>query len=356
MTDESDEGKGAGELILYRTEDGRDEIQLRLADGSVWLTQAEIAALFETTPQNITQHLKAVFAEGELSEEATCKQDLQVRREGARAVTRKTRLYNLKAILAVGYRVRSPRGAQFRRWATEALNEYLVKGFVMNDERLKEPGGWDYFDELLERIRDIRASEKRFYQKVRDLFAETSADYDAKSDTAKTFFATIQNKLIFAVTGQTAAELIVARADPERPNMSLTSWKGSRVRKGDVTISKNYLSADEIGELNLLTTAFLDFAELRARNRQPTTMTQWVEQTDRFVAFNERGVLQGAGRVSHAEMARIAHERFTAFEASRKAAEAEEAERSAMDELEALEKEALRLTPPARKGSKRRRS
>ncbi len=165
MNDEVDEGKGEGELILYRTEDGRDEIQLRLADGSVWLTQAEIAALFESTPQNITQHLKSIFAEGELSEEATCKQDLQVRQEGGRSVSRRTRLYNLKAILAVGFRVRSPRGAQFRRWATETLNDYLVKGFVMNDERLKEPGGWDYFDELLERIRDIRASEKRFYQK-----------------------------------------------------------------------------------------------------------------------------------------------------------------------------------------------
>jgi hypothetical protein len=356
MIDEAGEGHGAGELILYRTEDGRDEIQLRLADGSVWLTQAEIAALFETTPQNITQHLKAIFAEGELSEEATCKQDLQVRQEGGRAVTRKTRLYNLKAILAVGYRVRSPRGAQFRRWATEALNDYLVKGFVMNDERLKEPGGWDYFDELLERIRDIRASEKRFYQKVRDLFAETSADYDAKSDTAKTFFATIQNKLIYAVAGQTAAELIVARADPGQPNMALTSWKGKRVRKADVTVSKNYLSAGEISELNLLTTAFLDFAELRARNRQPTTMAQWVDQTDRFVAFNERRVLGGLGRVSHVEMERIAHERFATFEAARKAAETEAAERAAMDDLEALEKEARRLTPPARKGKKPRRS
>lgn len=202
----SDEGKGEGELILYRTDDGRDAIQLRLADGSVWLTQAEMAALFDTTPQNVTQHLKSIFADGELVEEATCKQSLQVRREGEREVKRKARLYNLKAILAVGYRVRSPRGVQFRRWATEVLNEYLVKGFAMNDERLKNPGGWDYFNELLERIRDIRASETRFYQKVRDLFAQTSADYDPKSETAHAFFATIQNKLVFAATGQTAAE------------------------------------------------------------------------------------------------------------------------------------------------------
>ena len=198
-------GKGEGELIIYRTEDGRDTVQLRLVDGTVWLTQAEIALLFETTPQNITQHLSAVYEQGELTLEATCKQSLQVRTEGDRRVQRTTKLYNLNAILAVGYRVRSTRGAQFRRWATEVLNDYLVKGFVMNDERLKNPGGIDYFDELLERIRDIRASEQRFYQKVRDLFAATSADYDPKNDTAKTFFATIQNKLVFAITGMTAA-------------------------------------------------------------------------------------------------------------------------------------------------------
>ncbi|MCG6204601.1 virulence RhuM family protein [Rhodopseudomonas sp. HC1] len=218
-------------------------MQLRLVDGTVWLTQAEIALLFETTPQNITQHLSAIYQQGELTPEATCKQSLQVRLEGERQVRRTTNLYNLAAILAVGYRVRSARGVQFRRWATEVLNDYLVKGFVMNDERLKDPAGFDYFDELLERIRDIRASEKRFYQKVRDLFAATSADYDPKAATAKTFFASIQNKLVFAITGTTAAELIVARADPSRPNMALTSWKGERVRKGDVTISKNYLTA-----------------------------------------------------------------------------------------------------------------
>lgn len=353
MTEDAEESNGEGELILYRTEDGRDEIQLRLAEGSVWLTQAEIAMLFETTPQNITQHLKAIFSEGELSEEATCKQDLQVRQEGARAVTRKTRLYNLKAILAVGFRVRSPRGTQFRRWATETLDEYLVKGFVMNDERLKDPGGWDYFDELLERIRDIRASEKRFYQKVRDLFADTSADYDPKSDTAKTFFATIQNKLIYAVTGQTAAELIVARADPAQPNMSLTNWKGKRVRKGDVTISKNYLTADELDTLNRLVTGFLEFAELRAKNRQTTTMAEWVTQTDRFVTFNERELLAGPGRVSHEEMEHIAHERYKAFEANCKAAEAEEAEREAIADLEKLEAETRRLKRPRKKPAKR---
>jgi len=347
------QGKGEGELIIYRTEDGADEIQLRLVEGSVWLTQAEIGALFETTPQNITQHIRSIYAEGELIEEGTCKQLLQVRQEGARQVRRTTKLYNLKIILAVGYRVRSPRGTQFRRWATTALEEYLVKGFVINDERLKEPGGWDYFDELLERIRDIRASEKRFYQKVRDLFAQTSVDYDKDSDVAQTFFAAIQNKLVFAVTGMTAAELIVARADPSKPNMALTSWKGERVRKGDVTTSKNYLSNDEISELNLLTTSFLDFAELRARNRQETRMADWIVQTDRFVAFNERSVLQGAGRVSHVKMEQIAHERYDTFDTQRRSAEAEAAEREAIQELAGIEEQARRLPKPSAPRKKR---
>lgn len=347
-----EDAKGEGEVIIYRTDDGADELQLRLVDGTVWLTQAEIGKLFETTPQNITQHIRAVYGDGELFEEATCKQVLQVRQEGARQVRRNTRLYDLKVILAVGYRVRSPRGTQFRRWATETLNEYLVKGFVMNDERLKDPA-WDYFDELLERIRDIRASEKRFYQKVRDLFAATSSDYDKSSDTAQTFFATIQNKLVYAVTGKTAPELVLARADASKPNMALTSWKGERVRKGDVTISKNYLSADEVDTLNRLVTGFLEFAELRAKNRQPTTMQDWVVQTDRFVAFNERAVLQGAGSVSHTRMEMIAHERYEDFDQMRRQAEAEAADREALAELEKIEDEARRLPKPATKSRRR---
>jgi hypothetical protein len=339
----NDSSQGQGSLILYRTDDGTDELQLRLVDGTVWLTQAEIATLFDTTKQNVSLHLKTIFADDELSEGAVVKDSLTTAADGKNY---KTSLYNLKAILAVGYRVRSPRGSQFRRWASEVLSDYLIKGFVMNDERLKEPGGLDYFDELLERIRDIRASEKRFYQKVRDLFAMTSADYDAKTDAAKTFFATIQNKLVFAATGQTAAELIVARADPDKPNMALTSWKGGRVRKGDIAISKNYLSADELSELNLLTTSFLDFAELRARNRQQTTMADWVAQTDRFVAFNERGVLQGAGRVSHTRMEQIVGERYDTFDAARRAAETEAAEREALAELSEIETQAKRLPKP----------
>lgn len=226
-----------GELILYTLDDGSAAIQLRAEGGTVWLTQAEIAALFDTTPQNITQHTKAIYAEGELSEGATCKELLQVRQEGGRAVNRSLKHYNLDMILAVGYRVRSPRGTQFRQWATTHLREYLVKGFVLDDARLKEPGGWDYFDELLARIRDIRASEKRFYQKIRDIYA-TAVDYDSRSEAAQLFFKKVQNKMLWAVTGHTAPELIAGRADPALPNMGLTTWAGGRVRKQDVTIAK----------------------------------------------------------------------------------------------------------------------
>jgi hypothetical protein len=333
-----------GELILYRTEDGREAIRLRVVDGTVWLTQAEIAVLFDTTPQNVTQHLGGIFADGELDETATCKDLLQVQQEGTRSVRRTLKVYHLDAILAVGYRVRSPRGSQFRRWATTVLREFLVKGFVLDDARLKEPGGFDYFDELLRRIRDIRASEKRFYQKVRDLFKASSVDYDGSAETAKVFFATIQNKLVFAVTGQTAAELIVARADPARANMALTAWAGDRVRRTDVTVSKNYLDAAEIESLNRLTTMFLDFAEDRASRRQETRMADWIAQTDRFLAFNERDVLKGKGRMSHEQMTEIAHARFDAFDAGRRAAEAVEAEQEAAEDLAQLEAEARRLT------------
>lgn len=217
------------ELILYTTEDGRASVHLRAEEGTVWLTQQEMAELFATSPQNITQHIKAIVDEGELQLEATCKDYLQVRKEGEREVRRNLKHYNLEMILAVGYRVRSPRGTQFRQWATAHLAEFLVKGFVMNDERLKNPGGWDYFDELLARIRDIRASEKRFYQKVRDLFA-LSSDYRKDDSAAQLFFAEVQNKLLYAVTQKTAAEIVVDRADPSAPNMALTTWKGGRVR------------------------------------------------------------------------------------------------------------------------------
>jgi hypothetical protein len=325
-----------GELVLYRTQDGLTEIQLRAIDGAVWLTQAEMAELFETSPQAITQLIKSIYREGELAEVATCKEFLQVRSEGGRQVQRSLKAYRLDLILAVGYRVRSPRGTQFRQWATTALQEYLVKGFVINDQRLKDPGGYDYFDELLERIRDIRASEKRFYQKVRDVFAATSADYDTKSDAAQVFFQTIQNKMIFAVTGRTAAELIVARASAAQPNMGLTSWKGGRVRKGDVTVAKNYLGQEEISELNRIVTMFLDFAEDQAKRRKQVTMAGWIAQTDRFLTFNERNVLGGPGRVSHDHMESVAHGRYSVFETARREREMMESGSQDIEELKRI--------------------
>jgi hypothetical protein len=328
----------SGELILYRTEDGRTEIHLRAECDTVWLTQAEIAKLFDTTPQAITQHIRAIYAEGELDPEATCNDYLQVRQEGQRQVKRKLKSYSLPLILAVGYRVRSPRGTQFRQWATSHLNEYLVKGFVMDDERLKEPRGWDYFDELLARIRDIRASEKRFYQKVRDLFA-LSSDYRTEDRDAQLFFAEVQNKLLYAVTQQTAAEIIAGRANPDEPNMALTSWKGIRVRKQDVTIAKNYLTADEIDSLNRLVVIFLEQAELRAKERKDLTLDYWRNNVDRLLDFNERPILQDAGSISAEQARHIAHERFNQFDTQRRKAEALEADAEDLQELELLEKQ-----------------
>jgi hypothetical protein len=268
-----------GELILYTAEDGSAAVQLRAEGGTVWLTQADIAALFGTTPQNITQHTKAIYAEGELAAESTCKELLQVRHEGGRAVNRALKHYNLDMILAIGYRVRSARGTQFRQWATTHLREYLVKGFVLDDARLKEPGGWDYFDELPARIRDIRASEKRFYQKIRDIYA-TAVDYDSKSEAAQLFFKKVQNKMLWAVTGHTAPELIAGPADPALPNMGLTTRQGGRVRKQDVTVAKNYLSHEEIEALDRIVVMYLDYAEDQAQRRRILTMREWEDKLD----------------------------------------------------------------------------
>lgn len=337
-----------GEIILYTTDDGQDRLQLRAIDGSVWLSQAEMAELFQTTPQNVTQHIKTIYAENELKPEATCKDYLQVRSEGERQVQRSITVYRLEMILAVGYRVRSPRGTQFRRWATNALKEYLIKGFVMDDERLKEPGGWDYFDELLERIREIRASEKRFYQKVKDLFT-LSADYDSNNEDAKVFFQTIQNKMIHAITGRTAAELIVERANPQLPNMGLTAYKGSRVRKGDITVSKNYLNQEEISDLNRLVTMFLDAAEDRAKRRQQMIMQDWHDLVDSFLKFNERDVLTHAGSVSHGRMEEIVRDRYETFDANRREDERrladQEHEKNVEAELKQIEDQITQKKP-----------
>jgi hypothetical protein len=332
-----DQPHAGSEIVLYQTEDHQTRLQVRLEGGTVWLTQAQIAELFETTPQNVTIHLKAIYGEGELPEAATCKRYLQVRPEGGREVRRTLRHYNLDAILAVGYRVRSPRGVQFRQWATARLREYIVKGFVLDDARLKEPGGIDYFDELLARIREIRASEKRFYQKVRDLYA-TAVDYDARSEAAQLFFKKVQNKMLWAVTGQTAAELVSGRSDPTLPNMGLQTWSGGRVRKHDVTVSKNYLRREEIEELDRIVVMYLDYAEDQARRRKAMTMAQWEAKLDGFLRFNERDLLGHAGKVSAEVAEALAHERFDAFDTAMRHRELASADADDLKAIEALEK------------------
>ena len=324
-----------GELILYTTDDGEAEIGLRAIDGTVWLTQAEVAELFATTKQNVSLHTRHIIDEGELLETATVKEYLTVQIEGRREVRRSLKLYNLELILAVGYRVRSPRGSQFRRWATTVLREYLIKGFVMNDERLGQGERWDYFDEWLARIRDIRASEKRFYQKVRDLFA-TAVDYDKTSEQAQTFFKKVQNKMLWAVTGKTAAELIEGRSNPDAPNMGLTTWKGSVVRKGDVGTAKNYLNNDEIEELNRIVVMYLDYAEDQAKIRRTVTMAEWDEKLDAFLSFNERELLTHAGRIRMDVARKLATSRFEIFDARRRDDEAQAADEADFEELERI--------------------
>jgi len=321
-----------GELILYATEDGAATIGLRAIDGTVWLTQLEMAELFDTTKQNVSLHLSNLFSEEELDEGSVVKESLTTAADGK---SYRTKVYNLDAILAVGYRVRSPRGTQFRRWATTVLREYLVKGFAMDDARLKQAEQWDYFDEWLARIRDIRASEKRFYQKVRDLYA-TAVDYDKTSEQAQAFFKKVQNKMLWAVTGKTAAELIGSRSDPNIPNMGLTSWKGSIVRKGDVGTAKNYLKAEEVDELNRIVVMYLDYAEDQAKRRRPVTMAEWSDKLDAFLSFNERDVLTHAGRLRMDVAQQLAVDRFEVFDANRRATEALEADESDFAQLEEM--------------------
>ncbi|MFA5702628.1 MAG: virulence RhuM family protein [Advenella sp.] len=326
------------ELILYTSDDGQTKLHLRVETETVWLSQLEIAELFQTTKQNVSLHAKNIFDDNELTPEATVKESLTVQSEGGRQVKRKISYYNLDLILAIGYRVRSPRGVQFRQWASTHLKEFLRKGFVMDDERLKNPGGWDYFDELLERIRDIRASEKRFYQKVRDLFA-LSSDYQVRERETTLFFAEVQNKLLYATTGYTAAELILKRSNPDQPNMALTSWSGSRVRKQDVIIAKNYLTFDEIDTLNRLVVIFLEQAELRVKQQKELTLDFWRKNVDRMLAFNDQAVLEGAGSVSRESMEKIALERYDAFDQQRRIAEASAADAADLKEIELLEQD-----------------
>jgi hypothetical protein len=321
------------DLILYTSDDGQTRINLRVNTDSVWLTQLEIAELFQTTKQNVSLHARNIFAEGELRADSVVKDSLTTAADGKNY---RTQLYHLELILAIGYRIRSPRGTQFRQWATRNLKEFLVKGFVMDDERLKNPGGWDYFDELLARIREIRASEQRFYQKVRELFS-LSSDYRITEKETQLFFAEVQNKLLYAATGHTAAELIVKRADPHSQNMALNTWSGSRVRKQDVVVAKNYLSADEIDTLNRLVVIFLEQAELRVKQRNDLTLDFWRNHVDGMLAFNGQAVLQNAGSVSHEDMLSVAHARYEAFDQQRRAVEVEQADADDLQELEQLE-------------------
>ena len=340
MPDESQ--SPTGEIILYPTNDGRSRVECRFAGETVWLTQANLAELYQTTPQNITLHISSIYEEGELREDATCKDYLQVRREGSRDVRRTLKHYNLEMVLAVGYRVRSPRGTQFRQWATERLREYLVKGFTMDDERLKNPpvagvGLPDYFDELLDRVRDIRASERRMYLRVKEIFA-LAADYQPSTPECVKFFQVIQNKLHFAATGTTAPEMIVQRADSRKPNMGLTSWKAEAVRKADVTVAKNYLSPAEIEELNRIVVMWLDYAEDQAKRRKQVFLKDWETKLDDFLRFNEREVLPNAGAVSKQDADAKAEAMYEEFAARRRAFLEAEAERESSGQIEAKTK------------------
>jgi hypothetical protein len=290
-----------GEILLYQGEDGESKIEVRLVNETLWLTQNQMAELFQTSKQNISQHLQAIFESGELQEAATVKKFLTVRPEGSRQVSRELEHYSLDAIISVGYRVNSLRGTQFRIWATQRLREYLVKGFTMDDERLKSGGGVlgrNYFDELLERIRDIRSSEKVFWRKVLDIYA-TSIDYDPRAEVSQEFFQVVQNKMHWASHGHTAAEIIDQRADAEKPNMGLTTWPGDRIRKADAGIAKNYLKAEEINILNRVVAAYLELAELQALGRKPMYMRDWIARLDEFLKMTGREILSHAGTVSH---------------------------------------------------------
>lgn len=322
------------DIIIYNTIDGRASVSLYAKDGMVWMNQNQLAKLFDTSVPNISMHIANILKEKELDEDSVVKQYLTTAADGK---DYQVTFYSLEMVLAIGFRVRSKRGTQFRIWANQHLKEYMVKGFVVDDERLKNPDGRpDYFDELLERIREIRASEKRFYQKVRDLFA-LSSDYDKTDKATQMFFAETQNKLLYAVTGRTAAEIILDRADADKPNMALTSWKGSIVRKQDIFIAKNYLTEDEIDTLNRLVVIFLETAELRAKNRFDINMKFWHENVDRILTFNERPLLEGKGTISKAEMEEKVREIYRLFDAKRRRYEAIQADQEDLAELKRLE-------------------
>ncbi|MGP8200481.1 MAG: virulence RhuM family protein [Limisphaerales bacterium] len=308
------------EIILYQTEDGRTRLEVKLENETVWLSQKQLAELFQKDVRTINDHIQNVFAEGELQRGATIRKYRIVQTEGARSVEREVDFYNLDVIISIGYRVKSQRGTQFRIWATQRLREYIAKGFVLDDERLKNPpgpGATDYFNDLLERIRDIRASERRMYLRVREILA-LAADYQPEDHETQVFFQTVQNKLHFATSGKTAPELIAERADANKPNMGLTTWRGGIVRKGDVTIAKNYLNEEEITSLNRVVTMFLDFAEDQAKRRKQVFMRDWRTKLDDFLKLNERGILKDAGKITREEADRYAETQYSLFEERRR--------------------------------------
>ena len=319
-----------GSLMIYQNEKGDTKVDVLFQDGNIWMTQASIAELYQTKPQNITQHIKHIYEDGELDENRTCKEYLQVQTEGKRQIKRHTKHYSFDMILAIGYRVRTHVGIHFRNWATSLIHEYTQKGFVLNDERLKSPKqfGDDYFDELLERIKDIRASEQRFYEKVKAIYA-TSIDYDKDDKQTKLFFKTVQNKMHYSVHSHTAAEIIDSRADATKDNMGLTSWKGAVVRKGDVDIAKNYLSKDEVEALNRIVVMYLDYAEDMAKQHVPMHMADWENKLNEFLKFYGRNVLDNAGTVSAEKAKQKAYAEYEKFNNARI-----EKQRADFDELE----------------------
>lgn len=323
-------------IIIYNTEDGKAKVVLYAKDGNIWMNQSQIAELFDTSVANISLHISNILKDNELDEKSVIKNYLITAADGKNY---NVTFYSLDMILAIGFRVRSKRGTQFRIWANRNLREYMVKGFVMDDERLKNPDGRpDYFDELLERIRDIRTSEKRFYQKIRDLLA-LSSDYDKTDKATQMFFAETQNKLLYAVTHKTAAEIIVSRADASQPNMALTSWKGSIVRKQDIYVAKNYLQSDEIDSLNRLTVLFLDSAELRVKERKDLTLNFWRDNIDALLNFQNKDVLKTAGTVSNKQMEQMVDAVYEDFNQRRKLYAAQQEDKNDDDELKALESE-----------------
>ena len=319
-----------GSLMIYQNEKGDTKVDVLFQDGNIWMTQASIAELYQTKPQNITQHIKHIYEDGELDENRTCKEYLQVQTEGKRQIKRHTKHYTFDMILAIGYRVRTHVGIHFRNWATSLIHEYTQKGFVLNDERLKSPKqfGDDYFDELLERIKDIRASEQRFYEKVKAIYA-TSIDYDKDDKQTKLFFKTVQNKMHYSVHSHTAAEIIDSRADATKDNMGLTSWKGAVVRKGDVDIAKNYLSKDEVEALNRIVVMYLDYAEDMAKQHVPMHMADWENKLNEFLKFYGRNVLDNAGTVSAEKAKQKAYAEYEKFNNARI-----EKQKADFDELE----------------------